>query len=92
MKQVIIENPIINNPFDEPTQHFRFSEEGITDQIEPGRRPSSFFVPIPKRKKQKIVRDTVIHSLEDSKNHDIGFTIPYTLKGDERNDLPDQER
>jgi len=52
MKQVIIENPIINSPFQEPTQHFRFSEEGITDQIEPGRRPSSFFVPMPKPKKK----------------------------------------
>lgn len=52
MKQVIIENPIINSPFEEPTQHFRFSEDGITDQIEPGRRPSSFFIPIPKPKKK----------------------------------------
>jgi type III restriction enzyme len=26
MSQVVIENPIINSPFDEPTRHFRFSE------------------------------------------------------------------
>jgi hypothetical protein len=25
MSQVVIENPIINSPFDEPTRHFRFS-------------------------------------------------------------------
>ena len=29
MSQVVIENPIINSPFDEPTRHFRFSDEGI---------------------------------------------------------------
>jgi len=33
MSQVVIENPIINSPFDEPTRHFRFSDEGITDEI-----------------------------------------------------------
>ena len=52
MKQVIIENPIINSPFEEPRQRFRFSEEGNTDEIVEGRRPSSFFVPIPKPKKK----------------------------------------
>lgn len=30
MRQVIIENPIINSPFEEPRHHFRFSEDGIT--------------------------------------------------------------
>jgi hypothetical protein len=24
MKQVVIENPVINSPFDEPQRHFRF--------------------------------------------------------------------
>ena len=38
MSQVVIENPIINSPFDEPTRHFRFSDEGITDEIGDGRR------------------------------------------------------
>ena len=28
---IVIENPIINSLFDEPTRHFRFSDEGITD-------------------------------------------------------------
>jgi type III restriction enzyme len=44
MTQVVIENPIINSPFDEPTQHFRFTDEGITDEIIEGRRISSYFV------------------------------------------------
>ena len=55
MSQVVIENPIINSPFDEPTRHFRFSDEGITDEIVDGRRTSSYFVPIarPKTKGSK---------------------------------------
>ena len=36
MSQVVIENPIINSPFDEPTRHFRFSDEGITDEVTAG--------------------------------------------------------
>ena len=51
MSQIVIENPIINSPFDEPTRHFRFSDEGITDEITNVRRTSSYFVPIAKPKK-----------------------------------------
>ncbi len=43
MPQVVIENPIINSPFDEPTRHFRFADEGITKEIVAGRRSSSYF-------------------------------------------------
>ena len=52
MPQVVIENPIINSPFDEPTRHFRFSDEGITSEVVEGRRSSSYFVPIAKPKKK----------------------------------------
>ena len=52
MSQVVIENPIINSPFDDPTRHFRFSDEGITNEIVDGRRTSSYFVPIAKPKKK----------------------------------------
>jgi type III restriction enzyme len=52
MNQVVIENPIINSPFGEPTRHFRFTDEGITNQIVDGRRISSYFVPIAQPKKQ----------------------------------------
>ena len=60
--QTVIENPILNWPFGEPTRHFRFGEDGITDEVVEGRRPSSYFVPIPKAKKkggQLAVRDGV---------------------------------
>lgn len=46
MSQVVIENPVINSPYTEPNRHFQFNDEGITNQIAEGRRPSSYFVPI----------------------------------------------
>ena len=57
MPDVVIENPIINSPFKEPQHHFKFTEDGITDQIIPARRKSAYFVPIPQaRKKSKQER------------------------------------
>ena len=55
MKQVVIENPVINSPFREPDRHFKFTDEGITNEIIEGRRSSSYFVPIarPRKKGQK---------------------------------------
>ena len=38
MRQVVIENPVFNSPFDEPTRHFRFADDGITDEVIQGRR------------------------------------------------------
>ena len=55
MTQAVIENPVLNSPYREPTRHFRFTDEGITDEIVEGRRASSYFVPIarPRKKGQK---------------------------------------
>lgn len=50
--QIVIENPILNSPFAAPTRHFRFDDDGITDETVDGRRPSSYFTPIPKAKKK----------------------------------------
>ena len=52
MNQVDIENPIINSGFHEPTRHFRFTDEGITNEEVDRRRSSSYFVPIAKPKKK----------------------------------------
>lgn len=52
MPDVIIENPILNSPFEESRRHFRFTEEGITDEVAEGRRISQYFVPIPRSKKR----------------------------------------
>lgn len=43
----VIDNPILNRPYDEPTRHFAFDDEGITDRVEESRRPSSYFIPVP---------------------------------------------
>lgn len=34
MADTVIENPVINSAFREPTRHFRFSADGVSDQIE----------------------------------------------------------
>jgi type III restriction enzyme len=49
---VVIDNPILNSPFDEPARHFRFGETGITNEVEEERRASAYFVPIPAAKKK----------------------------------------
>ena len=56
MSPVVIDNPVINSPFAEPTRHFRFGDEGITDEIVDGRRSSSYFVPIAQPKKKGVQR------------------------------------
>ena len=52
MTQVVIENPIINSPFNEPGRHFRFTDDGITNEIVEDRRVSSYFVPIAQPRKK----------------------------------------
>jgi type III restriction enzyme len=49
---VVIENPILNSPFLEPTRHFRFDDDGITDQIVEERRISTYFMPIAAPRRQ----------------------------------------
>ncbi len=60
MAQVVIENPILNSPYEEPRRHFRFSDEGITNDIVEARRVSSYFMPIPapKKKGKQLAFDT----------------------------------
>ena len=52
MRSVTIENPILNSPFEEPSQYFRFDDEGITNEVLTGRRRSEFFVPVPHPRKR----------------------------------------
>ena len=60
MKQAVIENPILNSPFKEPEFHFKFAEDGITNEIVEDRRISSYFIPIakPKKKGKQLSFDT----------------------------------
>ncbi len=48
MPDAVFDNPILNSPYVEPKRRWRFSDDGITSEIDPGRRPSSYFVPIAK--------------------------------------------
>src|SRR4051812_30061508 len=47
MADAVIDNPILNSPYQEPSRHFVFGESGITSQVGDGRRVSSYFMPIP---------------------------------------------
>lgn len=78
-KSVVIQNPIINSPFAEPERHFRFDDEGITNQIVAERRISAYFVPIaqPKKKskdRQKTFDDWTADRIEE--NHTVNFIRP----------------
>ena len=49
----LIENPILNSPFQEPARHFAFDDRGvITGEILESRRRSVYFTPIPGTKKK----------------------------------------
>jgi type III restriction enzyme len=52
MTSRLITDPVINSPFEEPQRHYRFDEEGITNEIVESRRVSAYFVPIPQPKKK----------------------------------------
>ena len=51
MADAVIDNPILNSPFDEPERHWKFERDGITNEVVDGRRVSSYFMPIPKSKR-----------------------------------------
>jgi type III restriction enzyme len=70
---VVIANPVINSPFVEPRRHFRFDDNGITDEIVSERRASSYFIPIAKPKKkskdaQQTFEDWTADRIEENKN------------------------
>jgi type III restriction enzyme len=50
MPDAVIDNPILNAPFREPSRHWRFGDTGITNEVVESRRPSSYFMPIPASK------------------------------------------
>ena len=52
MKLIVIDNPILNSPFEEPKQHFRLERDGITNDILDGRRKSVYFSPVPEPRKR----------------------------------------
>ena len=98
MSQTVIENPVICSAFREPGRHFKFSDEGITDEIIEDRRPSSYFVEFkseyqvrfPGRDAENLTDEDMPEVIRYAKNNkSLGFNIPYTLNGEEKNYEPD---
>jgi type III restriction enzyme len=56
----LIDNPILNSAFREPTRHFRFDDQGITNDVVETRRTSAYFIPIaqPRKKGQQLRFET----------------------------------
>ncbi len=52
MREAVIENPVINSAFDEPGRHYKFDDDGITNEIVDERRPSAYFIPVAQPKKR----------------------------------------
>ncbi len=52
MADAVIDNPILNSPFEEPGRHFRFDDAGITSEVVDERRVSAYFMPIPAARKR----------------------------------------
>ena len=52
MADALIDNPILEGPYDPPTRHWRFDDTGITDEFVEGRRSSGHFVPAPQPRQQ----------------------------------------
>jgi type III restriction enzyme len=73
VRDVVIENPVINSAFVEPAKYFLFDDEGITNTVADGRRPSSYFVPVPKPKRfgKQIAFDTEWTDDRIEENRDV---------------------
>jgi hypothetical protein len=60
----VIDNPVLNSPFAEPSRHWELDENGIpTGTPAPGRRRSEFIVPVPPPKHKVKAKATL--DLED---------------------------
>ena len=72
MADVVIENPILNSPYEAPTRYWKFDDDGITDQVQEGRRQSAYFMPIPAPSGGRQSR----HSLSSSSGRRTGSRRP----------------
>lgn len=43
-------SPILNSPYSEPARHFKSDERGLTEEVLEHRRPSSFYILVPRQK------------------------------------------
>lgn len=52
-----MKSPILNSPYFEPTRHFSADERGLTEEIVDFRRPSSFYIPVPRARTKQYQLD-----------------------------------
>lgn len=52
-----MKSPILNSPYTEPGRHFKADERGLTEEILGYRRPSSFYIPVPRAKTKQGQQD-----------------------------------
>lgn len=88
MKQVVIDNPVINSPFEERNRHFCFTDEGITNEIVESRRKSAYFIPIaaPKKKSKQAQLPFATEISQDRGEGEINLIIEVT--GENKKDKP----
>jgi len=55
-----LDNPILNGPYDPPSQHFGLGPNGPNDEIFRGRRVSESFISVPPPKKGKDKEQQVL--------------------------------
>ncbi|HZL04526.1 MAG TPA: DEAD/DEAH box helicase family protein, partial [Coriobacteriia bacterium] len=52
MSTTMIDNPVLNGPYDVPARHWMLDEHGqLTSDIAPKRRPSESWIPVPRQRK-----------------------------------------
>ena len=97
MDRRFFEQPILNSPYEYPSQHWELDESGQpTNRVVPERRKVSFITPIPKPKKQKetqpkIVFDAPAKALESgAQQYDLTtFISGMRHRVDRWRELPD---
>ena len=97
MDRRFFEHPILNSPYEHPSQHWELDETGQpTNRVVPERRRVSFVTPIPKPKKQKesqpkIVFDAPAKALESAaQQYDLTtFIAGVRHRVDRWRELPD---
>ena len=68
MDNRFFEKPILNSPYEYPTQHWELDDQGQpTQEIVPSRRKADFITPIPKPNKQKASADQKEMVLDEGK-------------------------
>jgi type III restriction enzyme len=73
--QTLIENPILNSPFEEPRRHHKFDDDGITEEIADGRWRSCYFIPIatPRKKGKQLTFETQWTKDRAKENDHVNF-------------------